>query len=172
MNYLSAPILCMPAKQYSMKYTIEHSGGHMHYIALADKTVQQLTSENNKRVVCTLNKTVTLHAAIMRTKEGVYYIMIASKHLKQLKLQTGSIVDAMIKKDDTELQFNVPEEFTEVFATDPEAEKIFTSLTNGNKRGLIALVNMVKSTDKKIERALRIAEKLKAGIKSPQLIMK
>lgn len=155
-----------------MRYTIEHSGGHMHYIALGDKTVKQLTSGNNKRVICTLNKTVTLHAAIMRTKEGVHYIMIASKYLKKLKLQTGSVVDAVIQKDTTELQFDVPEEFTEVLATDPEAEKIFASLTDGNKRGLIALVNMVKSTDKKIERALRIAEKLKSGIKSPQLMMK
>lgn len=155
-----------------MKYTIEHSGGHMHYIALAAKTVQQLTAGNNKRVICTLNKTVTLHAAIMRTKEGEHYIMIASKYLKQLNLQAGSVVDAVIKKDNTEFQFNVPKEFTEVFATDPEAEKIFVSLTDGNKRGLIALVNMVKSTDKKIERALRIAEKLKSGIKSPQLMMK
>jgi Bacteriocin-protection, YdeI or OmpD-Associated/Domain of unknown function (DUF1905) len=155
-----------------MKYTIEHSGGHMHYILLSDKTVKQLTSGNNKRVVCTLNKLVTLHAAMMRTKEGRHYIMIASKYLKQLKLQTGSIVDAFIQKDTSELQFHVPEEFTEVLATDPDAEKIFDSLTDGNKRGLIALVNMVRSSDKKIERALRIAEKLKIGIKSPQMMMK
>lgn len=155
-----------------MKYTLQNTGGHMHYITLADKTVQQLTTGGNKRVLCTINKTVTLHAAILRTKEGMCYIMVSSKYLKQLKIKAGSTVDAVIKKDHSELQFNVPEEFTEVFATDLAAEKIFASLTDGNKRGLIALVNMVKSTDKKIERALRIAEKLKIGIKSPQLMMK
>lgn len=144
----------------------------MHFIALSSSEAAKLTAKGNKRVVCTLNKTVTLHAAVMRTKEGMYYIMVAEKYLKQLGLRTGMSVDAVIKKDDSELQFNVPEEFTEVFATDPEAEKIFNSLTDGNKRGLIALVNMVKSSDKKIERALKIAEKLKQGITSPQKMMK
>lgn len=66
----------------------------------------------------------------------------------------------------------MPEEFTEVFATDAAAEKIFKNLTPGNKRGLIALVNMVKSSDKKIERALKIADKLKMGITAPAQIMK
>ncbi len=156
-----------------MKYTIgKTAAGHMHFIQLSDKEVAKLTVNGNKRVVCTFNKTFTLHAAIMRTKEGISYVMISAKNIKQLKLREGMEVEAVIKKDESELQFHVPEEFTEVLSTDTEAEKIFTSLTPGNKRGLIALVNMVKSSDKKIERALRIAEKLKMGIKSPALMMK
>jgi Bacteriocin-protection, YdeI or OmpD-Associated/Domain of unknown function (DUF1905) len=156
-----------------MKYSISRNGSaHMHYIELNNHDAAKLSAGGNKRVVCVLNKMVTLHAAIMHTKEGMHYIMIASKHLKQLKLKEGMEVDAIIKKDTSELQFQVPEEFTEVFATDPEAEKIFTSLTAGNKRGLIAIVNMVKSSDKKIERALKIAAKLKQGITSPQKMLK
>jgi Bacteriocin-protection, YdeI or OmpD-Associated/Domain of unknown function (DUF1905) len=154
-------------------YSIQKmTGGYMHCIALDEKIAKRLTAGNNKRVVCIINKTITLHAAIMRTKEGMHYIMIASKYLKQLKIKTGSTVDAVIKKDESELQFHIPEEFTEVFATDPEAEEIFNQLTDGNKRGLIALVNMVKSGDKKIERALKIAERLKQGITAPQKMMK
>jgi uncharacterized protein YdeI (YjbR/CyaY-like superfamily) len=155
-----------------MKCTIEKIGGYMHCIPLDNKTVARFTAGGNKRVVCTINKTITLHAAIMRTKEGMHYIMIAAKYLKQLKLKAGSIVEADIKIDESELQFNIPEEFIEVLSTDPEAEKFFNHLTDGNKRGLIALVNMVKSSDKKIERALKIAERLKMGITSPQKMMK
>jgi Bacteriocin-protection, YdeI or OmpD-Associated/Domain of unknown function (DUF1905) len=154
-------------------YTIQKmNGGYIHCITLNEKAVKQLTAGNNKRVVCIINKTITLHAAIMRTKEGMHYIMIASKYLKQLKIKTGSTVDAVIKKDESELQFHIPEEFSEVFATDTEAEQIFNTLTDGNKRGLIALVNMVKSGNKKIERALKIAERLKQGITAPQKMMK
>jgi hypothetical protein len=157
----------------TMKYTIQKMGaGYMHFIELSNTEATKLTAKGNKRVVCTLNKNITLHAAVMRTKEGIHYIMIAEKYLKQLGLRIGMIVDAVIKKDESELQFNVPEEFTEVFATDAEAEKIFASLTAGNKRGLIAMVNMVKSSDEKIERALKIAERLKQGITSPQKIMR
>ena len=155
-----------------MKFTIEKIGGYMHCIQLDSKTVAKLTAGGNKRVVCSINKTIVLHAAIMRTKDGMHYIMIAAKHLKQLKIKAGSMVEAHIKKDESELQFHIPEEFTEVFDTDPEAEIIFNSLTDGNKRGLIALVNMVKSSDKKIERALKIAERLKLGITAPQKMMK
>jgi uncharacterized protein YdeI (YjbR/CyaY-like superfamily) len=36
------------------------------------------------------------------------------------------------------LQFHVPQQITEAFNTDPEAEKIFALLTDGNKSGLIA----------------------------------
>ena len=56
-------------------------------------------------------------------------------------------------------------------ATDPAAEKIFNTLAPGHKRGLIALVNTVKSSDKKIERSLLIAEKLKKGVISPAKVM-
>jgi hypothetical protein len=154
-------------------YTIQKkAAGYMHFIELAEKKAAKLTANGNKRVLCVLNKKITLHAAVMRTKEGMHYIMIAEKYLKQLGLRIGMPVDAAVKKDTSDLQFHIAEEFSEVFNTDPEAAKIFNTLTDGKKRGLIALVNMVKSTDKKIERALKIAEKLKQGVTSPQQIMK
>jgi uncharacterized protein YdeI (YjbR/CyaY-like superfamily) len=140
-------------------------------IVLDDNALAQLTAKGNKRVLCTLSNTIQIHAAIMRTKQGTSFIMIATRHLKQLKLTTGAELEVRLQIDESELQFHVPEEFSEVMATDPEAEKIFYSLTDGNKRGLIALVNAVKSPDKKIERALKIAERLKMGITAPQKVM-
>jgi uncharacterized protein YdeI (YjbR/CyaY-like superfamily) len=153
-------------------YIIQKFGaGYMHYIELNSDDVQRLTAGGNKRVVCRLNNQVEIHAAIMKTKEGMYYVMIGAKHLKQLNLKINSKVTVAIEIDKSALQFNIPEEFAEVIATDSKAKEVFESLTAGNKRGLIALVNMVKSSDKKIERALMIAEKLKAGITSPQKVM-
>lgn len=155
------------------KYTIQKSWeGYMHFIELDAKTLQRLTTNGNKRIICILNNKEKLHAAIIKNKEGIHYIMIAAKYLKKLHLKKGDCVYASLEIDQTELQFNIPEEFSEVLATDPEAEKIFKSLTPGNKRGLIAMVNMVKSSFKKIERSLKIAEKLKSGITSPQKMMK
>jgi len=153
-------------------YTIQKSGtGYMHYIELSSKDVKRLTAGGNKRVVCRLNNVLDIHAAIMKTKEGMYYVMLAAKYLKQLQLTINSKVNVALKIDTTELQFNLPEEFAEVLATDSKAKEVFDRLTAGNKRGLIALVNLVKSSDKKIERALLIAEKLKAGVTSPQKVM-
>lgn len=107
-------------------------------------------------------------------KPGMDYItlMIGSKHLKTLGIKANASVKASITIDTTEFQFELPEELEEVLATDDVANQIFTGLTDGNKRGLMALVQMVKSSDKKIERSLLIAEKLKLGITSPQKIIK
>lgn len=155
------------------KHIIQNMGaGYMHYIELDTKTVKRVTAGRNKRVVCKLNNTISIHAAVMKTKEGMYYLMINAANLKKLSVKAGSTVKAEIEIDKSELQFHIPEEFAEVIATDPAAKKIFDSLTPGNKRGLIALVNMPKSSDKKIERALLIATKLKNGINSPAKILK
>jgi uncharacterized protein YdeI (YjbR/CyaY-like superfamily) len=66
----------------------------------------------------------------------------------------------------------MPEELREVLDTDPEAGRVFDSLTEGNKRGLMYLVSQVKSSDKRIERSFIIAAKLKRGITSPREILK
>jgi Bacteriocin-protection, YdeI or OmpD-Associated/Domain of unknown function (DUF1905) len=155
-----------------LKYTIQKFVNGMHYIMLDAATVKKLTVNNNKRVLCTINNAITIHAAIMPKKEGGHFIVLGSTHLKKIKSKAGMEVTAVFKKDTTEFQFDIAEEFTEVLATDAKAKKIFDGLTDGNKRGLIYLVNMLKSSDKKIERALKIADKIKAGITAPRLILK
>lgn len=97
---------------------------------------------------------------------------VAAAIRKQLHLTAGDRLDITLVPDETEYQFNMPEEFQEVLDTDPSAKMVFESLTDGNKRGLIHLVMMVKSSDKRIERALKIADRLKRGITSPRLVLK
>ena len=154
-----------------MEYTIEKFASGMHYILLNAKTAASLTRHNNKRVICTLNKQVQFHCAIMPKKEGGSYINIGKAICTKLKLKVGSIVTATFKEDKTEYQFEMPEELKEVLATDDKANKIFHTLTPGNQRGLIYIVTMVKSSNKRIERALTIAEKIKNGVTSPKLML-
>jgi hypothetical protein len=91
---------------------------------------------------------------------------------KKLNIKYGSTVKATFSMDNSKYQFDMPEELEEVLRTDPEANSIFHSLTKGNQRGLIYLVTQVKSSDKRIERALIIAERIKHGIVSPKMILK
>jgi Bacteriocin-protection, YdeI or OmpD-Associated/Domain of unknown function (DUF1905) len=144
----------------------------MHYILLDAKTVAKLTKAGNKRVICTINKTEKLHAAIMPKKEGGHFVIIGSSICKKLKLKVGSEIEVSFVIDKTEYQFAMPEELKEVLDTDEEANKIFHALTAGNQRGLIYLLSLVKSSNKKIERALKIAERIKQGITSPRLVLK
>ncbi len=155
-----------------IKLILEKFDSGMHYILLNKKIVLSLTKQENKRVICTMNNQIEFHCAIMQKKEGGYYINIGSSICKKLNLKVGSEVIATFEIDKTKYQFEIPEELKEVLDTDQEANEIFHNLTLGNQRTLMYLVSQVKSTDKKIERALKIAEKIKIGITSPKIILK
>lgn len=154
------------------KYIVEKFDSGMHFIMLDKKTVATLTKEGNTRAICKLNDTIEFHCAIMSKKEGGHFINIGSVICKKLNIKVGSQVTATFIADTTEYQFDMPEELKEVLESDKKADKIFHSLTDGNQRGLMYLVSQVKSSDKRIERALKIAEKIKHGIISPRIILK
>jgi hypothetical protein len=154
------------------EYLLEKFDSGMHYIMLDKKSIATLTKADNKRAICKLNNEVEFHCALMPKKEGGHFINIGQTICKKLKIKEGSKVIATFEVDKTEYQFEMPEELKEVLDTDFEADKIFHSLTEGNQRGLIYLISQVKSSDKKIERALKIVEKIKSGITSPRVILK
>lgn len=154
------------------EYTLEKFSSGMHYIMLDKTVVDIFTTNGNKRVICTLNEQVEFHCAIMPKKEGGNFINIGSAICKKLKINEGSKVTVTFLPDNSEYQFKVPEELKEVLKIDFDANSIFETLTEGNQRGLIYLVAQVKSSDKRIERALKIADRLKNGITSPRTILK
>ncbi|MFN8889594.1 MAG: DUF1905 domain-containing protein [Cyclobacteriaceae bacterium] len=155
-----------------MKFVLHKFASGMHYILLDAKAASQWVKENNKRVIGTINGKVDFHCGIMPKKEGGFYVNIGSTICKKLKLKEGDILSVTFKKDTSSYQFEMPEELSEVLATDRKANGLFHSLSEGNQRGLIYLVTQVKSTDKRIERALRIAEQLKIGVTSPRVVLK
>lgn len=155
-----------------MECILERSGNWGQCITLSPLVVAPLLAQGNKRVVCTINGAVILHSALMRTKEGDYYITISSKVCKQLSVNTGSKLHIHLEVDTAEYQFVMPEELQEVLDSDPDAATAFQSLTDGKKRSIMHLVTGVKSVDKRIERALLITQKIKMGITSPQLLLK
>lgn len=154
------------------EYILEKFDGGMHYIMLDRKTVLALTKNQNRRAICRLNDEVEIHCAIMPKKDGGHFINIGAAICKKLKIRKGSKLKAVFSVDTSPYQFEMPEELMEVLNMDQEAGNIFHSLTEGNQRGLIYLVTQVKSSDKRIERALKIAERLKHGIISPRSILK
>ncbi len=155
-----------------MQYTLCKFASGMHYFMLDNKTVAILTKGGNKRAICKLNNQVEFHCAIMPKKEGGHFVNVGLAICKKLGLKEGAKVAASFSIDKTNYQFEMPDELKEVLATDGTAKKLFHSLSEGNQRGLMYLVTQVKSVDKRIERALKIVERLKNGVTSPRLILK
>lgn len=154
-----------------MEYVVEKFYNGMHFITLDPTTAAALTENGNKRAICTLNNEVQIHCAIMHQKLGGHYVCFGMATCKKLHIKAGDRVVAGFAVDTTQYQFEMPEELKEILDTDPEASEIFHSLTSGNQRGLLYLVAHVKTSDKKIERALKIADRIKNGITSPRLVM-
>jgi hypothetical protein len=150
---------------------LEKFSSGMHYIFINENTVNQFLSKGSKRAICTINNH-EFHCAFMPKKEGGYFINIGSKICKELNLKLGDLIEPHFKEDTKDYQFEMPEEFAEVLYQEPDALAIFEGLTDGNKRGLIYLITTVKSSEKRVEKALKIVEKLKLGITSPRLILK
>ncbi len=156
----------------NMQYKVEKMQNGMHYIMLDKKTTAPFLKAGQKRLLCVLNKAYELHCALMPKKEGDHFIVLGSSICKKAKVKVGSIVEAVFSVDNSPYQFDMPEELKEVLDTDEEANQLFHALTAGNQRGLIYLVNMMKSSDKRIERALLIAKQIKLGVHSPRLVLK
>ena len=115
----------------------------------------------NNRVICILNDAVQIHAAIM-PKGGTYYLMLSKDLRKQLgNLEAGDEVYVQMEKDDSKYGAPMPEEFQEALYADPEADELFHQLTAGKQRTLIYLVSKVKSSNKRIEKAIVILEHLR-----------
>jgi hypothetical protein len=150
---------------------IEKFSNGMHYVMVDENIVGSFTLKGSKRAICVIDSE-HFHCAFMPKKEGGYFINLGSTICKKLKLKEGDEITLSFKEDDSEFQFEMPEEFSEVLYQDPDADAVFQGLTDGNKRGLIYVITLVKSSEKRIERALKVAEKLKMGITSPRLILK
>jgi hypothetical protein len=155
-----------------MEYELQRFDKGIHFIMLDKKTVQRLTAGGNKRAVCRINDAIEFHCAVIPRKEMGHYVSIGMPVCKKLGIRKGDKVKATFSIDTAKYQFEMPEELQEVLDTDATADKVFHSLTAGNQRGLIQLVLLVKSPQKRVERALHIAEKIKNGVSAPQLVMK
>lgn len=138
-------------------------------IHLPEKALTKFKGE--KRILCTINNQ-SFHCALIKHKTGGYYINIGKPTLSKLGVKEGMKVKPAFSNDTTKHQFTAVPELTEVLKSDPPAKKIFESLTDGGKRSLLYLVSQPKSVDKRIERALLIAERLKQGITSARIILK
>lgn len=152
-------------------YLLEKSDNGTHFILLESSLTEAFLAAGHKRLIACIG-TVSFHCALLPMKGRGHFVYVAAAIRKQLGLSAGDHLSIDFRPDDTPYQFDMPEEFREVLDTDPAAHEVFEGLTDGNKRGLIHLVTLVKSPDKRIERALKIADQLKRGVTSPRLVLK
>lgn len=141
----------------------------IHYVWLPDDIASAWLTTNGKRAHCCVGS-IWFHAPLLSKGEHSYYIILNQSVRQPNALRIGDLVTLVMTVDLTPNQADMPDELAEVLLTDPEADAVFQRLTPGRKRRLMWLVSSVKAMDRRIERALRIADFLRAGQTDVQLI--
>jgi len=153
-------------------YTLHQAANGQYFVPVPEPLVARFAQKGMKRVLCRVNKEYELHCAFIRSRDTGPYIYISKELVKKLGLKKGEELQLVFAEDTTEHQFPMPEELAEVLRTDPEAEARFRELTDGARRTLLVYVSQVKSADKRVERSLKVAERLRLGLRSAREIVR
>ncbi len=115
----------------------------------------------NKRFICRVNDTLEFQCGMMPLKKGSAYITLNKQRMKQLDVRTGDVVDVRLVEDNSKYGMPVPKELEEVLKQDPEGDERFHKLTPGKQRNIIYYVTSVKSSQLRIDRAIKLIQNLK-----------
>lgn len=131
-----------------------------HRIIIPKNVAENFLENNDRRVVCTINNNIIIHAALMPA-DGDYFIMINKSIRKKLSISEGSALQIELEKDTSKYGMEMPNEFQEMLDQESDAFDYFSKLTPGKQRTLIHLVGKVKNTDSRVRKSLAITEHLK-----------
>lgn len=114
----------------------------------------------NKRIICTINKTLTFHCAMI-PKKPFHYIMLSKEKIATLKLKIHDEISVEIVPDKSEFGMEICEELQEVIASDIDGNFWFEKLTAGKKRSLIYLISKIKNPQIRIDKSFVLIDHLK-----------
>jgi hypothetical protein len=154
----------MSNKNYSFEaqlQSFDNSNLWYFYIMIPDVVSQELV-KTSRRVLATLNTTITFPCALMPDGNGQYFININKEIRTKLKASKETVLTVSIVSDTSEYGMPMPEELAELLLQDEEGQLVFDKLTPGKKRTLIYLVGKVKSSDIRITKSIKIINYLKS----------
>ncbi len=133
-----------------------------YHAAIPDEIYEKLKNKTkNKRVKCTVNKSLTFQCGMMPSGRGYHFIMFNKERRSKLGLNVGDELFIHLEPDDSIYGIDMPEEMEAVLFSDPNASDFFHKLTPGKQRSLIYIVSKVKNPDIKIHKSIVISNHLK-----------
>ncbi len=138
----------------------------LHYFEIDESILSRTADKDSKniysqRFIVKINDSEPWQGGVVALGNGKGYITVKNAILKKNKVRLGDIVTVYLEKDDSEYGMVFSDELKEVLFQDPEGERRFHLLSKAMQRYIIYYVNQVKSSQKKIERALMLINNLK-----------
>lgn len=132
-----------------------------YHIKIPRHISSHFVESGEKRVVATLNNSLSFQCGLMPAGDGVYFININKKIRDKLRIKEGSHIAVSLEKDSSDYGLPFPDELKELLEQDKEWNSLFHALTPGKQRNIIYAVGQVKSTDLRITRGMTILDHLK-----------
>ncbi|MEM8527938.1 MAG: YdeI/OmpD-associated family protein [Bacteroidota bacterium] len=132
-----------------------------HFTIPVIKDIAEKFTENDRRVMCSINGEKAFHAALMSDGRGDYFINLNKERRKKLGIVVGEPIQVVLTEDESKYGMPMPEEFEELLMMDDEGSSFFHALTPGKQRSLLHLIGKPKSSDVRLKKAIVINEHLK-----------
>ena len=132
-----------------------------HFTIPVIKYIAEKFTENDRRVMCSINGEKSFHAALMPDGKGDYFINLNREKRKKLGIAVGEPISITLTKDESKYGMPMPEEFGELLAIDDEGNQYFHALTPGKQRNLLHIIGKPKSSDIRLKKAIVVNEHLK-----------
>ena len=117
---------------------------------------------NANRVIYRINGGPPLHVGMMHDGQGDYFITVNKELRRTYHLDIGDEATLTIEPDDSEYGLPVPEEVSELWNLDPEARRVFHSLSPGHQRNLLYQIDKLKRPETRAKRTVQFHDYLKA----------
>ncbi len=131
-----------------------------HHFMVPQEIATRLVESHGKRVICTINDTLSYQCALMPMCGGEYFININKINRSKLGIDIGSLLQIELQPDTSKYGLPMSEEFEEVLRQDEVGSAYFHALTPGKQRTLIHYAGNVKSSAIKVRRSMVVMEHL------------
>lgn len=132
----------------------------LHHITVPAEIVDEVGGIGT-RLMCSINGNKAFHAGLVALGGGAAYITVNKNRMMKYDVEKGDMVEAVIELDNSKYGMEVPEELEALLEQDNEGARRFEMLTPGKQRYIIHYVSQVKSSQKKIDRAIMLINNLK-----------
>lgn len=156
----------------SERFEVTIAGSHS--IIIPERTARVFSEAGHRRVQVHAfykEQTLTFHGAL-RKYQGNYIISFGKRYQKLLTVSPTDLFKVQLIEDTTKYGVEMPEELSAVLETDPEAAELFEGFTSGKKRSLIYQILRIKNVQKRVDKALLLADNIKMGITDQKKLFK
>lgn len=133
----------------------------LHHITVPAEIVDKVGGIGT-RLMVSVNGYKAFHGGMVALGGGAAYITVNKKRMKEYGVDKGDEVGVRLELDHSKYGVEMPEELEALLEQDEDGARRFELLAPSKQRYIIQYVSGVKSSQKKIDRAIKLINNLKA----------